>query len=414
MIKKNNLQPIDIGIVALTYGIGTTAYATIFPMILKDLVKIQAYVGYYFSVISFLGILVALLSTKVFSKYKKTTVFKINILVASMAVFIMSTPIVKEFFSYSVLDITRAVCITMLYMSMTLLISDLVSKDKLDKTRADFSFFISVGGIVGPIVGGYLATNYGNRFMFGATAFMLLLSFFYFVILPTEDRRIFKQEILSSGKKKEESFFSNLVAFFSRKEFIIAYLIAFGLSFWFNIKNLYYPLALKDLFVPKETIGYIMAASNIPFMLIPALAIKLSKQYGDKFIFIISFLMLSGIFYSMQYFTGYSITSVYSLSGFFVLSGIAGALSIVIRNEYFFAQTKKGEKDRFFGIYYTSSSIAGMVAPIIASFLMTINFSLNKVNNLKSLWFYLTFVFLIFVIVSLFAKSPSLEKRKKK
>lgn len=408
--RKKILRPTDFGIISFVFGTAVAAYSTVLPFILRDIIYYKDYIGYYYSGIALIAMIASFLSSLMFSNFGKSNVLKVNILICSFIIAVMSTGITNRFLSFMSLDIIRAVCIMIVQLTLVLFINDFINKTDLEKARSSFNFNFSLGWIVGPLAGGYIATNYGNRIIFIFTSILFLFSFFLFLRLPIHDKVINK----TKKKAKKINYFKLLKIYFSKKDFLIAYLIFFGCGITGAVKGLYYPLGLKEVGFSKELIGYAMSGTSVTFVLLGSFFVRLAEKVGEKSMFIISFSLI-GIFYLLfNYFTSYNRFDCYLLLALMIIGTIPIVAVVVIKDNYFFDLVKPSEKDKMFGIYNTAKPLSNVFAPIIGSFFMSLNLSDSRISSIGNLWLGFAMLFVLFIVVAMHTKTRKQRQKIRK
>ncbi|OGJ51968.1 hypothetical protein A2335_01705 [Candidatus Peregrinibacteria bacterium RIFOXYB2_FULL_32_7] len=375
---------------ALFFSIGTGAFWTIFPLILTSKLPNESFVGYYYSFLSVIGILISVLSTSIFCKISKVLIIKI-VLTSSIILLILMT-LAENFWMLGFLDIPRAMCVLMTTMTLAIFVSDFSKKQELAATEGKFYYFANIGWLVGPFIGGFSAKYFGNESVFILVSFFYLIAFLYFL---HQHLRI-KNPYLHNEVHKEgiKELFSNIKDYFKNIELIKVFFVAFGLNFWWGVKSIYMPLAVQDLGYTQEIVGIIMTLSILPLVLLENIVGKKAGKNGVRKYLIIGFLLLFIIITSFKFLEFLPIVLLLA----FILANFGAAFIEPLKETYFFEVVKKSQSGKFFGIYNIAEPAAFFIAPLFASIILSLGFGISEV------WMATAIVMLIFVAVMCFVK----------
>ncbi len=355
---------------SLITGIGNGIVFTIFPLILLEKLQSESSVGYYYSIIAVIILVASIYSTVVFQKFSKVTIAKATLFLTILA--LLSMTFAEQIWHIAGLDIPRIICIITFGVALNIFISDFTKKKDLGKAEGKFYMFSNIGLLIGPLIGGYASKYFGHSsiFVFAAIFYIIALVLFQYQHIYQ------KHPHIEHGTHKEGigELFSNIKSYFKNKEFRKVFLVSLGLNFWWKVSIIYIPLEISNLGFSDNIVGWVIALSAVPLILLERFAGKFADNRSIRLSITLGFSILAffAFFFPLLY------SKPYLLLLAFCAVNIGAAWIEPIKETYFFKIAKKSEREKFFGIYNASQPISSILSPLLCGFL----YSLGGSNGL--------------------------------
>ena len=239
-----------------------------------------------------------------------------------------------------------------------ILTSSMTILANIDKKNIQFNMSVYVaatvfGGLVGRVVSGFIATEFGWRVVFFSLSFALLIALYFIKNLK-----------LDINAKLTKATLKDVINILKDRRFVIIYLVMFSVFFVFaGLLNLI-PFRMKELFgnVSEATIGllYLGYGSGIVVALFSR---KIVKFFGSE----IKTMLIGGVFYTMMtlFFVSQTLSIIFSMMfllciGMFTVHSIATGLA---------NSMKESQKGLTSGMYLTFYYIGGAIGSIVPSFI---------------------------------------------
>lgn len=146
-----------------------------------------------------------------------------------------------------------------------------VSNQNRDRVVGSFSFFSSIGMLLGPLMGGYASEHLGFQKSFMLLALVPLATLIISLFVPTSNG------IRNHPKQKKSNGFKELFLIPSLgKSIIVSMIILSALDIFY----VYFPLFAQSLGFKPSQIGWILAAQSVGNSLSRFFMPKLVQQYG--------------------------------------------------------------------------------------------------------------------------------------
>jgi len=309
--------------IVLISSIATSMLMPIFPLYIKSFVSSNALVGYVSAFVGVLLVVYSFLIPKLFIKIKKLTLVKVGFLGLAITQIIFTVLVnIKQFL---ILEIIRTFFLLSTYLAIGLFVREYSSRSTMGKAEGQYFTISNFGWLIGPLLGGLLATAYSFDivFIFSAVPQLLLAIILFFIPLkegPTHDNHKI-----------------NLFDYLKHKDLLVLYLLSFGLFAWWNIIYTYLPLYANASGFSPNTIGF-------------------RKYIFTGFIIIAVITLFSNL-----------ISPFYKIM-LISLATIGAAFIEPLLETYFFKHLRsKEDEHKFYPIYKSSSHLSNIIAPLIYS-----------------------------------------------
>lgn len=237
-----------------------------------------------------------------------------------------------------------------------ILTSSMTILANIDRKNIQFNMSIYVastvfGGLVGRVMSGFIATEFGWRAVFFSLSFALLVAL-YFI----------KNLNLDINAKLTKASLSDVKNILKDKRFAIIYFLMFSVFFVFaGLLNLM-PFRMKELFgeVSESTIGLLYLGYGMG-VIVALLSRKIVKFFGDE----IKTMLLGGAFFTLMtvFFISKTLAIIFLMMfllciGMFTVHSIATGLA---------NSMKESQKGLTSGMYLTFYYIGGAIGSFVPS-----------------------------------------------
>ena len=337
-------------------SLAIASIASIYPNFIKGILGSDSRVGFFYSIIALLSLLVTLYSTQIFQKFKRVGIVNLT-LSLSVGVYIILTAI-SSFGSLFVIEIMRVFSIVLIGLSITLFVRDFSKEEELGESEAELFVFDNLGYFLGPLVAGFLAFHYGFDSVFFLAALLSLIAYSYFnhQYFVKKHKHIKNKITLTKG-----TVLTNAKDFFKVSENRKSFFIKFALEYWWATFYFYVPLFIINLGFTQKISGLVVGAVVLPLIFLEVFVGKLADKKGYKNFLSLGFFILSGVLILISYFND-SVFSIFLL----ILTSFGVTMIEPIQDLHFFKTVKKGEEDRLFGILMLSFPLSEIIAPSLA------------------------------------------------
>jgi len=260
-----------------------------------------------------------------------------------------------------------------------ILTSSMTILANIDKENIQFNMSVYVastvfGGLVGRVMSGFIATEFGWRTVFFSLSFALLIAIFFI-----------KNLNLDINAKLTKASLKDVKNILKDKRFVIIYFLMFSVFFVFaGLLNLM-PFRMKELFgeVSESTIGLLYLGYGMG-VIVALLSRKIVKFFGNE----IKTMLIGGAFFTLMtsFFISKSLVVIFTMMflicvGMFTVHSIATGLA---------NSMKESQKGLTSGMYLTFYYIGGAIGSFVPSIVYG-NYGWNSV--IIMFVFILVFVF---------------------
>ena len=370
---------------AMLSSIGYSSFLTMLPIVLADKLGNDTYVGYYYSGLAIISLAVSLLSSLLLKRFSKILLTKI--ILAILSVIFIALTFASSIWNFAAIDIVRVTCMTLFFIILAIFVRDFATEKQVALAEGRFYLFTNIGWVIGPITGGLLAKSYGTEaaFIFASFCYLLLIALFFQQHLVAKNPLIHHRKELPTVTG---SFWKNLRDFMRQPELRRAFLVSFGMYFWWSISGIYMPLALTNLGFSQDIVGLVFSLSVIPLILLEFHATDGARKFGVRRYILIGFAILSVM---LLLFTRASPSLLLKLM---ILINIGAAFIEPNKEVFFFKVVKQEDEERFYGIYNAAYPVAYIIAPTLGALLLA-SFGINGI------WIGSAFVFILIGIATL-------------
>jgi len=375
----------------LILGFGGSVISAIYSLVLLDIFGNPAIVGLYVSAYFVFAMCVALFASEVFRRVSKARLMHACFLLSGIFFFMMSFPIAPA--TFIVFDLLTGVTLILLGLLMPLFMADFSHGVGMQKLNARYWFWINLGSLVAPMLALSIASEFGLRVPFAIAAMIYLCGLLLF-----RNMKIVQMDKKVTAFRPSRTLrvvYRNMRIFFRRHAFAKAYFVMFCNYIQISLRNIYVPImviqndvALFGLSLEK-TLGLLITCMIVPYLLLSQPMGYLARKYGSRLWLTIGFLTYAGFAIWASFASGYWLLLI------FVLWHIPGAFIEPLRDLLFFDASTKTERQRFWGLFRTSTMVARIIAPLIAAMIIF------AFGGIGAIWIFVAAVSLLAAMVLL-------------
>jgi DHA1 family quinolone resistance protein-like MFS transporter len=372
----------------LVISIGSASYWTISSLILKDLTGSKSDVGIYFSCIYAFIIIATFFIAYLFNKLPKSLILPTALLSCGLS--LLSMAFTKSIAFFIITNFAWIFSLILVRNSLILFISDNSNEKNLSANQGKNYLFLNLGYVVGPIISGFIAENFGNNYALFLPSALMIIAMLLFIIMPITDEE-FKTQTHSN---KAIDSFRYFIKFFRNKERTKVFINAIGLYFWISAWSIYIPLGVTDLGYGQYVVGIIITLSILPLIVLEPMIGKWATIVGYKRYIIRGFIIVSCFAFLIGFSKGHPLFTL----GLYVLMNIGVAFIEPLHEVYYFDNVEREDKEEMLGTYNLSSQIANIVSPLICSLLLFVG------GDIYFMWGFVGLIMLLFIYNSLSIK----------
>jgi MFS family permease len=211
--------------------------------------------------------------------------------------------------------------------------------------------------LAGPLIAGFLSERYGIKFVFIISGFLMLIALILLRKFKLMDNR--------KTKKIEYNLFKIIREFFSKKKFVLNYIVSGGVNFWWAFIYIYIPVYIIESGKSDLVVGYFLAGVIAPLILLEYLFGKSAGDFGFKRMFFRGYLILV-VVCILCFFVG----DMYAILVLLVFASVGVAMLEPTTEAHFFSIATKDERDKFYGIYNTAIDVNYVVSLFLVAILL--------------------------------------------
>lgn len=379
-----------LGLINLISHIAFASVGAIWAIYLDSIVHNASYVGFINSTLTIVCILTYFFAIPLIEKTSKTKLY-----LGSLFLYIISYLLFSELDKiYAVLSvgIILAIASSLKVTSFGIIVRDKTKDCNVSENEGLIYTSINLAWLIGPLVAGFIAEEYGVNKVFLFAAGVVFLALILFQAFGLKDERI--------SKKIDKNSLKVFINFFKSKERFKAYILAGGGNFWWALIYTYIPIYIIQKGLSDMIVGYFLFAITIPLITSEYYFGKLAGKIGFKKIFMIGFSILTAICIYCFF-----ISNIYLLLGMLVLASFGVAMIESTTEAYFLDIITTSERDKYYGPFSTSIDSSSFVATMLGALVLLI-------LPLKYVFLFFGTIMFIFMLISMTIKNIRENKRR--
>ncbi len=344
-----------LGLVAFIVSFSSALTNTVWAVYIKGFVGSEVYVGVVSAFLTLIAFASYFFFIPVVEKYDKSKIFYYALALAIPFYALMF--FAKNIYMFLAISFFITVLFTLRITSFGIIVKDRSKKGQLSGNEGFLYSFMNLSWVIAPLIGGYLASSLGSRYVFLFASLFLLFGLVTFKAVKIRDSRV-KKNIDSNIKK-------NFMEFFKDRDRFFAYVLGAGVVMWFTLIYLFMPLYIIKSGLDELWIGYFLFAISVPLIFTEYKFSKMASKFGFKKLFMTGF-MFAGLIAIACFYA----PNIYWIMVLLVISSFGMAMVEPTVEAYFFDVLKKGESSRFYGPYNTRADVGGLIARVLATILL--------------------------------------------
>lgn len=348
--------------------------SVVFPVLLKEQFKTDQAVSTLYTLFNVVSLVTFFICVPVIRRLHQRRSFDLSLLM--MPVFLVAIALSSYRLELAILYAIFTFFCNIYVFNLDLYIPRLQKKEDLMASTGKLGAIYNAAWVVGPFVGSLIAEKSGNPQVFFASAAVAVIAFAF---VPA---RNMPRATIGVG-------FGNPLAevrkFMASRFRIQAFINGLGINFiygsWFLL-----PLILINLKVDIRVIGLISGLVAIPWVLLEIPIGRLvDKKFSSRLLFTVGYAVMAVTTILMG-----NTTNVIWFSIFYLLA-VIGSCAIEQTNTPYLVKSLDKSELGLISIYLIKSPLGSIIAPLLATFLLTF-FSLGQVVTIFGA---LIFVFVV-------------------
>ncbi|MEK7672712.1 MAG: MFS transporter [Patescibacteria group bacterium] len=342
---------------ALIFSLGICLVNPVFPGFAKTVLENEESISFLYVGIGIASLFTAILSSYLFRKFHRTTIAKTSLLF--LAFISIALIFVTQSHSLLALAILRICFDVIVLITLGVFVRDFAKSKNLGKEEGLYYRYNNTGILIGVLLGGFLASNFGFELVFILSATAFLYAYFYL-----QNEHILENNPAIINKKTPEKIkiLQNIKEFFKNKERAKAYVLTIGQIIWAGFKYLYIPLYVLRSGYVASMAGLILALEMLPMIFLEIKAGEYADKHGIKKLMAYGFLFIAALFI-MVFFSPWPLVNFALLS----LGGFGIAMIEPLEKSHLFKHLPKENEDSLYSIYMTAHPIGYLLAPLMGA-----------------------------------------------
>lgn len=328
---------------------------TIWSVYLDSFVNSDVIVGFIASFLTVIAFLASFFFVPIIEKNDKRKLYSFSLILFIIAYLLFA------FNPSFYLVIAISIFITLLYSlkvaSFGLLVRDNSSRKTLAPNEGIIYSFFNLSWIIGPLIAGYVLSDFGFKGVFLLSAVFTLVGLIFF--------KFTKLKGVGKKKRVDGNMFRNFLAFFKDSRRVVAYFLGGGVNMWWALIYVFMPLRIVHSGLEGVWIGYFLFAVAIPLVFFEYYFSKLACRCGFKKIFKIGY-----FFISLIALICFFVPNIYVVLLLLVLASVGIAMLEPTTEAYFFDILRGTEEYRYYGPYNTAVDFGSFVGKMLSSILL--------------------------------------------
>ena len=344
-----------LGLINLIASTGLALVGTVWAIYLESFLKNPAYVGFLSSFFTIIAILSYFIIVPLIEKKSKSVLYLYSLFGYAISYILFG--ILSNLYAIILLGIFLSFLSSLKVTSFGILVRDKSKETTVAKNEGLIYTSLNLAWLIGPLIAGFIAQEYGIRYVFFIAAFLVLITTQLFKSFDVKDNRV--------SKKVDKNILKVFLSFFKDKNRVFAYIISGGVNFWWALIYIYIPIYIIESGLSDLIVGYFLFAVIIPLILSEYYFCKLSSRIGFKKIFTLSYFLLAFLCLIIFF-----IPNIYGILGLVILAGFAVAMIEPTTEAYFLDIITKNQRDKYYGPYTTAIDVGHYAATFFGAIIL--------------------------------------------
>lgn len=336
-------------------ALSTAIVSTIWAIYLNSFLNNESYVGFLTAMLTVTAIISTIVLIPFVEKNSKSKIYLVSLAIYTLSYILFA--VTSSIFLIIGVALLISVIGTLKVTVFGIILRD-KSKDKnVSKNIGLVYTFVNLSWLIGPLIAGFIAQDYGIAKVFFVGAGFQALAFFLFISFRIKDDRV--------EKRIDRHPLRILTDFLKNKNRLIIYILSSGVNFWWALIYIYIPMHIIDSGFNDRTVGYFLFAVIVPLVLLEYYFGKKASEKGFKRLFFTGYFLLS-LFSLICFFVG----NLYFILIILVLASVSAAMVEPTTEAYFFMIISEAQRDKFYSPYNTAIDIANAVATFLGAVIL--------------------------------------------
>ena len=329
---------------------------TIWAVYIESFLHNPSLVGFFSGFLSLVSFISFFVLVPLIERKNKAVLYSYALLLTFVVYVLISLN--KGLVPFVMLMIAMVVLYSLRSTSFGIIVKDKSKKKYLSRNEGLIYTFTNISWVIGPLIAGIVAANFGIPIIFLMSAGVMLLGFFFFRRAKFSDNNIMKET--------EDNVLENFFNFFKNKNRTIIYFISAGVTLWWSLIYIYIPLMMYDSGMNEMWIGVFLFFTALPLILLEYPFSNFAGRYGTRVLFQIGYFIVA-----MVAFISFFLNRLVLILVLLVVGSIGIAMLEPTTEAYFFdvLKTKKDE-NRYYGPYNTAIETGLIFGKIPAAVLL--------------------------------------------
>ena len=351
----------ELTFVGVIMTIGWAMGDTFWAVYMKEFIKSDSMVGFLSGLFTFISTLAFFFFVPLVEKSDEAKLFAYCMITSIVSYLIYY--FTENFWVFFLITICLVISLVLRRESYGLLIRGNSEKRSISKNQGLVYMLANLGWLIGPLIAGFVAEEYGIRKIYVFSAVFLLFALAVFIIFKIKDS---SHKIKINVGNKNFCSLQNFKYIWQHKELKKTYLISVGLYIWWTIIYIYLPLLISES-LSVIWVGYFLAAIPIPLIFLEYFVGKYQHKIGAKKLFTVGYSILSTVALA-----AFFIDNIYLLMGLFVFASIPVAFIEPTRESYFWELVPENSVRHYYGPYMSSIDIGSILGRVIFAAILLI------------------------------------------
>lgn len=384
---KKQLDAKSFAYLACIISTGNAAFWAVFPLLLMETLHTESRVGMYYSLLSIVTFIAGITSTVLFMRLSKVRIAHATFIIIISC--LLGLTIAARTWHIVGLDIPRAVCVLFLSTCISLLVYEHTTKKEIAAMQGVYYFYVNIGWLIGPVLGGVTAKYFGNQSIFIVVGVLYTIAYLYFLHLHVVAKNEHIEHVLYTHGWKD--IWYNFRDFMVSTELRRVVAIAYGLHVYFAIFYIYMPLHIAHLGYSQGVSGFVLTISVVPLLFLEKRVGVIVQKIGLRTCMAFGFAVIAIALLGYAYWHD----ALWPLIAVILLASIGIACIEPLQEVYFYRSVSRSNSHRLYGIFNTAKPIANVTGPFIASIAFV------TIGGFNGVWYALSAFLFVFVCIAL-------------
>ena len=380
-----------LGVVNLFSSFGSALVGTIWALYLDSFFHDTSTVGWVSSILTLVGIISYLFIIPLIERSSKSKLYSFTLVVYTLSYILFS--LLSDVYALAIIAVFLYFVGSIRLTTFGIMVRDMTENaSSVSKNEGLMYTFLNLAWLLGPLLAGFVAEQYGLNYVFLPAALFLLIAL--------QLMRSFKIRDDRRAKRLDKNSLKVFREFFRKRDRVMNYLLSAAVTFWWALIYIYIPLHIVRSGLEEIFVGYFLFAAVLPLLLFEYHFGNVASKVGFKKIFKVAFISLAVIC-----FIAFGFENIYIIMALMVFASVFLAMIEPTTESYFFDMISESQRDKFYGPYATAIDVGHYIGTASSALILSF-LPFNYVFLLYG------FVMLVFFFISFKIKNVIESRRK--